>query len=173
MKKSEKRLLTILLSLVFLAGLVLFLDLYKDKREELLAENARLDMEWVEIDALFEEKEIWEVRSNWLEQNQPTLTSNEAISQAIFNDSKAENRRGITISKQTLLPVETTGSYVQAGVAVVASGELAAISRWIYDMTRPITFRAVRNISIRPNPDDPSKVTAQFELVRMYAPKKL
>ena len=166
MKKSEKRLLTILLSLAFLAGLVLILDLYKDMREELLAEKARLDMEWVE------EKEIWEVRSNWLEQNQPTLTSNEAISQAIFNDSKAENRRGITVTKQTLLPVETAGSYVQAGVAVVASGELAAISRWIYDMTRPITFRAVRNISIRPSPDDPSKVTAQFELVRMYAPKK-
>lgn len=170
MKRSEKRLLAILLSLLVLGGLVLSFDIFREKRQELLAEQSRLEMEWVEIEALFEEKEIWELRAAWLEQNQPSFTSNEAISQAIFNDSMAENRRGIDITKQTLLPVETTDTYVQAGISVTASGELAAISRWIYDITRPASFRTIRNLAIRPNADDPGNITAQFELLRWYAP---
>lgn len=170
MKKSEKRLLTILLSLLVLGALVISFDVYTDKRDELIAEQQRLELEWVEIDALFEEKETWELRANWLTQNQPPFTSTEAASQEIFNEALAENRKGIVTSKQTLLPIEETDVFVQAGVALTATGELAAIFRWIYDITRPTSFRSIRNLTLRPDQEDPEKVVAQFELLRWYAP---
>lgn len=170
MKPSEKRLLIILLSLLVLGAGVVSVDIYTDKRDELETEKQRLELEWVEIDALFEEKETWELRANWLEQNQPPFTSTEAASQQVFNDALAENRRGIVTSKQTLLPIEENDDYVQAGVALTATGELAAIFRWIYDITRPTSFRSVRNLTLRPDQEDPAQVVAQFEILRWYAP---
>ncbi|MDF1824040.1 MAG: hypothetical protein P1U68_05335 [Verrucomicrobiales bacterium] len=170
MKPGEKRLLMILLSLLILGAGVISVDIYTDKRDELESEKQRLELEWVEIDALFEEKETWELRANWLKQNQPSFTSTEIASQQIFNDALAENRRGITTSKHTLLPIEETEVYIQAGVALTATGDLAAIFRWIYDITRPTSFRSVRNLTVRPDQEDPTQVVTQFELLRWYAP---
>lgn len=170
MKPSEKRLLTIFLSLLVLGALWMSFDVYAEKRDELTREKELLELEWVEIEALFDEKEIWEMRANWLGQNQPPFTSTEAASQAIFSDALAEDRNGILTSKQTLLPVEQNERFVRAGVSLHAAGELAALLRWIYDITRPTSFRAVRNLSLQPDPDEPGQVVARFELLRYYAP---
>ncbi|MEM9018289.1 MAG: hypothetical protein AAGC68_14845 [Verrucomicrobiota bacterium] len=170
MKASEKRLLFILLCLVGLGGLVVISDLYFEKRDQLLAERNRLELDWGQIEALFEEKDYWEIRANWLKQNQPAFTSAEAISQAIFNVALAEDRDEITTSKQTLLPVEETDHYLQAGVSLTATGPLPSIFRWFYDLTQPESFRAIRNLKLNPDKEDPEQVIAQFELLRWYAP---
>jgi len=170
MTRSEKRLLTILLSLFVLGGLLIGVTTYQQKRTALLTERQELTGEWLKIEALFEEKEKWELRANWLKQNQPVFTSNKDISESIFNDSMAQNRSGVTIASQTLLPVEETEEYIEAAIAVTASGELAAISRWIYDITSPSSFRTIRNVSITPDIEKPEEIIAQFELLRWYAP---
>ena len=136
----------------------------------LLAEKSNLEIEWVEIETLFEEKDLWETRAAWLDQNQPKFTSNEEIDQAIFKEAEAEDVEGVTTSKLALLPTVSTRDYVQAGVSLTASGELGDVLRWIYDLNHPQDFRVIRNLKISPDKEAPEKVVAHLELLRWYAP---
>ena len=170
MKASEKRLLFALLGMLFLGAVVIGSDYYFDQRDLLLNEKADLETEWVEIEALFEEKEIWETRATWPAEHQPAFTPTEQIDQAIYQEALAEKANGIVASKQTLLPTLTTPEYVQAGVSLSASGELADVFRWIYDLNRPEDFRVIRNLKVQPDKETPENVVATFELLRWYAP---
>lgn len=145
-------------------------DLYFDRRDELLNQKALLDNEWIEIETLFEEKDFWEMRGAWLSANQPVYTSADKISEEIFELAQATDVEGVTTAKQSLLPVEDTPHYVQAGVALEAKGELAPLLRWLYDLTRPGTFRVVRNLVVRPDKEEAGSVIATMELLRWYAP---
>lgn len=170
MKPSEKRLLFALLGMLVLGGVVIGSDYYFDQRDLLLSERANLETERVEIEALFEEKEIWEMRASWLESNQPEFTTNEQIEQAIFQEALAEKAEGVTTSKQTPLPTVSTPDYIQAGVALSASGELKSVFRWLYDLNRPEDFRVIRNLKVQPDKETPENIIATFELLRWYAP---
>ena len=170
MKASEKRLLFILLGMLAFGGLFLGLDQYFKKRDALLAERDRLETEWIVIETLFEEKEIWELRSQWLAENQPPFTSSEQIDQAIYEEALAKEVEGVSTSKQTLMPAVTTPDYIQAGVSLTASGELRDVFRWLHGLNQPDSFRVVRNLKVAPDKEDPGKVLAQFELLRWYAP---
>ncbi len=66
MKASEKRLLFALLGMLFLGAAVIGSDYYFDRRDLLLADKSELENDWVVIETLFEEKEVWELRSAWL-----------------------------------------------------------------------------------------------------------
>jgi len=170
MKTSEKRLLFALLGMLLLGAVVVGSKFYLDKRDTLVAEQEGLDTEWVEIEALFEEREIWEMRATWLTQNQPEFTTTEQIDQAIYQEALADKVEGVTTSKQTLLPTATMPDYVQAGVSLSASGELGAIFRWIYDLNRPEGFHVIRNLKVVPDKEAPEDVIATFDLLRWYAP---
>ena len=170
MKPSEKRLLLILLGMLVLGAVVIGSDYYINQRDLLLSKRTDLETEWVEIEALFEEKEIWEMRAGWLEKNQPKFTSNEQIEQAIFQEAMAEKAEGVTTSKQTPLPTVSTPDYVQASVALSASGDLKSVFRWLYDLNRPEQFRVIRNLKVQPDKETPENIIATFELLRWYAP---
>lgn len=146
-------------------------DIYFDKRDEYRTKRDLLEGDWIEIEALFEEKEIWEMRANWLEQHQPTFASTQQIDEAIYQKVLAPDVTGIETTKKTLLPTEYTDFYTQAGVAVTAKGDLPSIFRWIYDLTPADSFRVVRNLKITPDKEAEENVIAQFELLRWYAPQ--
>ncbi len=170
MKASEKRLLIALLAMLLLGGVVIASDFYFDRRDLLLSEKARLEEEWIVIETLFEEKDLWEARAEWLDASQPAFTSAEQIEQAIYQEALAKEAEGVTTSKQSLIPTITTADYVQAGVSLTASGELPDVFRWLYELNRPEDFHVVRNLKVAPDKEAPEKVIAQFELLRWYAP---
>jgi len=170
MKPSEKRLLFGLLAMLFLGAGVIGSDYYFKKRDALLAEKSNLDNEWIKIETLFEEKEVWEMRAEWLGKHQPVFTSTEEIDQAIFKEALAAEVEGVTTTKHTLLPTATTPYYTQAGVSLSATGDLASVFRWLHDLNRPESFRVIRNIKVGPDKDEAENIIAQFELLRWYTP---
>tara|TARA_R110000850_G_scaffold4834_3_gene21196 strand:+ start:1250 stop:1771 length:522 start_codon:yes stop_codon:yes gene_type:complete len=172
MKRSEKRLLLGLLSLAVVGAGVVCSDIYFDRRDELRAEQSSLENEWIEIQTLFEEKEMWELRANWLEKNQPPYTSTESIAQSIFEKAQAKNVKGVTTSRQTLLPVDRQPHYTQAGVTLAAGGTLPDLFDWILELTPPRQFRVIKNLKLEPNPENPESLNARFDLLRWYAPPK-
>lgn len=172
MKASEKRLLIALLTMLLLGGVVIASDFYFDRRDLLVNERARLEEEWIVIETLFEEKELWEARAAWLEQTQPPFVSAEAIEQDIYQQALAKEAEGVTTSRQSLMPTITTPDYVQAGVSLTAAGELSDVFRWLYDLNRPDEFRVIRNLKVAPDKENAGDVVAQFELLRWYAPNR-
>lgn len=172
MKPSEKRLLFALLGMLLLGAAVVGSDYYLDRRDLLLAERTNLENEWIVIETLFEEKELWEARAGWLAENQPKFTTTEKIDQDIYQEALAEKTDGVATSKLSLLPTLSTPDYVQAGVSLTASGELKDVFRWIYELNRPEGFRVIRNLKVQPDKEAPEKILATFDLLRWYAPSQ-
>jgi len=170
MKRSEKRLLFFLLILALLGAGVVGSDLYFDRLDQLESERTALENEWIEIDTLFEDRERWEMRANWLREHQPEFSDTEEIDQSIFDRALAEEVAGVTTSRRNLLPTARTEHYVQAGVSLEARGELAPVLRWFHDLTRPSSFRVIRNLELTPDEKEEGRVVARFDLLRWYAP---
>jgi hypothetical protein len=156
--------------MLFLGAAVIGSDFYFDRRNLLLSERATLEEQWVVIETLFEEKDLWEARAEWLAQNQPEFTTSEKIDQDIYQEALAEKVSGVTTSKLSLLPTLTTPEYIQAGVSLSAAGELQDVFRWIYELNRPEGFRVIRNLKVQPDKEAPEKIIATFDLLRWYAP---
>ena len=172
MKKSEKQLLYILVSLALLGALVVCSDIYFEKRELLTQERTNLQNEWIEIETLFEERSLWELRGQWLEKNQPIFTNNQAVTQAIFERAEKPRTPGITTSRLSLIPGSETPFFSEVGVSFNAEGELGSILRWLYDMTPPSSFRFIRNIRLTPSAEEPQILSANIELLRWYTPSE-
>lgn len=173
MKRSERFLLFSLLGLGFLGLLVVASDLFLDKRALLLAEQDQLNTEWITIETRLEEKELWSIRSNWLESQQPVSTSPEKMDQAIFQEARATDAEGVIATSQTLLPTRNSTHYTQSGVSVIAEGNLPDVFRWLHRLEQPGDFRLIRNLKVTPAKENPEAVTANFEILRWYAPKEL
>ena len=172
MKKSEKQLLYILVSLALLGALVVCSDIYFEKRELLTQERTNLQNEWIEIETLFEERSLWELRGQWLEKNQPIFSNNQAVTQAIFERAEKPRTPGITTSRLSLIPGSETPFFSEVGVSFTAEGELGSILRWLYDMTPPSSFRFIRNIRLTPSAEEPQILSANIELLRWYTPSE-
>ncbi len=170
MSTKEKRLLLIFFVLLFLVGGVVLFDSYWDRRKELLAAREILENEWIAIETLLEEREKWEVRRHWLDLNQPKFTSDEEISQEIFRIALAEQHPSVRVSKQTLLPTRTTAHFTEVGVSLVAGGSLPDVSKWIFGLTGPESFYAIRNLKIMPDKENQKDILSQMELLRWYTP---
>lgn len=172
MKASEKRLLCIFAGLLGLGLVALLADLYFDKRDVLLAERTALENDWIRIETLLEERKTWEVRTYWLDANQPAFTSTEAIDQAIFDEVLNLGANGVSTSNQALLPTLQADHYVQAGVSVDAEGSIGDLVRWLHELGESGRFHVIRDLRIAPSPDDPETISAKFKLLRWYAPAK-
>ncbi len=171
MKKREKRLLTVVIAVALLGGTVIGWDFFSKKRSVLTAEKGRLETEQIRIEALFEEKEIWNARSAWLKSNQPSYESKGQIDEAIFKVAEAKDVEGLASKPLSPLPGVETLHYTQAGIALKVEGKHEDVFRWLYDLNRPDEFYVVRNLKISLHKKEAEKITCQFELLRWYAPK--
>ncbi len=170
MNTKEKRLSATFVVLLFLGATVILFNTYWDRRKELFAAREILENEWVAIETLLEEREKWEVRRLWLDLNQPKFTSDEEISQEIFRIALAEQQISVRTSNQSLLPTRTTPHFTEVGVSLVASGSLPEVSKWIFGLTGPESFYAIRNLKIMPDKENQKNILSQMELLRWYTP---
>jgi len=171
MTRSERRLLTLFSATAVTGCALVAAHVYLAKREALILERDRLATEWIEIEALFEDREIWNTRATWIEINQPEFVSTEEIAQDIYDEALASGATGVTTENISLLDSETTPDYTQAGVRLVARGSLASVFHWLNELNRPEEFRAIRNIRVTPDSDNEGEIVCQFDLLRWYTPR--
>ena len=171
MKSNEKRLLLIVLVIGILGGVFIGWDFFSKKESILTAEKGRIETELVRIDALFEEREIWNARSAWLNSKLPSYESIGQIEQDIFKTAAASGVEGIVSTPHSPLPGLETAHYTQAGIALTVEGKHEDIFRWLYDLKKPENFHVVRNLKVLLHKKEPEKIVCQFELLRWYAPK--
>ncbi len=170
--KREKVLLWVLVGLVSLGGVVILSSRYFEEKDFLLAERDRLETEWITIQTLLEEREVWEARSGWLEEKQPEFEKTQQIEKDIFDLVLDVKVPGVATSEQRLLSTETSPYFTQAGVAVTAQGKLPALFSWLHQLDPPGTFRVIRDLKLAPAKEEPEELTARFELIRWYAPPR-
>ena len=144
-------------------------DLYRDRRDALSDEKDQLELQMVEIEALLEERDFWMQRSDWLGENVPPFTSEDQISNAIYQDAQAQDAPGVATSGIQLLDTAEVADYVQARVSLTATGTVEDVFGWLHELQRPDSFRSVKNIRITPDSEDEEFIICELELVRWYA----
>ncbi len=169
MKASERLLLSLFALLLLGGGALVMWDLYRDRRDALTDEREMLELEMVEIDALLEDREFWLERAAWLEENVPAFTSDDQVSNAVYQDAQAVDAQGVITSGIQLLDTAEVAEYVLARVSLTASGTVEDVFGWLHELQQPESFRSVRNVRISPDPEDEELIICEMELVRWYA----
>ncbi len=171
MTRSERRLGTMLLAICLLGGTFVAWDYYSKKISALKIERDAFDQDWLTIETYFEEREMWNSRSTWLEVNQPTFEETTEIEQSLYQEALAADNDRIETSNLDLRPTVVEANYTQSSVTLVAKGTLEDVFRWLHSLTRPEDFRVIRNMKVTPDKEVEGKIMCQFELLRWYKNK--
>ncbi len=173
LKPSERRLLILFVLTLLLVAAAAGGKRYVDRRGALLAEHRRLDLQWVEIETLIEERDRWLDRAAWLDEKQVVFPGRQPADEAVFSLSKARSHPGVRTFEHQFVNGFEGQFYAQAGVSFRAEGTMAELMDWLYTLQRPDAFRAIRLLRIAPSPDDAGKVVAEVELLQWYAPRTM
>lgn len=171
MKTNEKRLILVSLALAAgLGGLLLSRHLGDWRRSQQQREE-RLRLARTEADALLAEATLWKARGAWLDSHQPAMKSDLDADNILFESLlvKAQSAGVEVVTKQYQEPVKTE-RYHQAGVTLTVKGELPSVFQWIWSVQAPAEFCVVPLMTVKPDKDDPAKITCAIQFWRWYQP---
>ncbi len=168
LKKSERILLGIFISMLFVAATWVAWNIYSAKRVELEDAAHLLSIQEAEVEVLLRQKDLWLQRANWLQAAQPKFTSWDEADIQLLQDARAAGDTGVTTTDHQLLDPVETELYRQAGVRFKAEGSLTSVFAWLYKLQSPEKFRVISKLRVAPDKEDTKKVNCEVELLRWY-----
>lgn len=172
MSSSERRLLGVFLGLIALLGGALTMQQFRSWQSRIDRKERNLELGQMEAKSLLAEAEHWKACSEWLAQTQPAAQSDLEAEQGLLDTLRQSAIAAGLETKQTKLePKQITGYYRQFGVTLTVRGEVPVLFRWLHDMLQPSAFYVVPSLSIAPDKDEPTKVTATVQIWRWYLPE--
>ncbi len=113
-----------------------------------------LENELAENRMWLEERDLWERRRAWLDENLPESLVRQRISvgnaqgdlmQTLQNDVLG---RRLEIERQTLVEPQTTAFYDEVAVSFRVEGNAAEVNRWLATLQAPDKFQVIKNIEL-------------------------
>lgn len=169
LKKSERILLGIFVSMLFVAATWVAWSIYSTKRGELEDEAHLLSIQEAEVEVLLRQKDLWLQRASWIRAAQPKFTSWDEADIQLLQDARAGVDTGVTTTDHQLMDPVETDLYRQAGVRFKAEGSLASVFAWLYRLQSPKEFRVVSKLRVVPDKEDSKTVDCEVELLRWYS----
>lgn len=170
LSKSEKRLLVLFLSAIFIVFNLIGLTFLARRQGEFEAKLVSLRSERLEARSWLADKETWAERKEWLAKTQPKLQSiGEANSALLENLQAGVAKHSITILDQAFVDPNPQPAYQEIAVKLKVAGSLEAITRWLVELQQPENFQAIQSFSMKTD-NDPSKIVCELTVARWYAP---
>ena len=169
---KEKRLLIGLVAALFVLLNVVGLQAFLNRQRALQGNIVRLQGQLDEGRALLAEKEFWEERAAWLDQNQPSddvTTTDDDAKFYEFIETSAKNA-GLTYTRRDAGQQSEEGTYAEVFDSSQVKGKMESLVKWLNELQQPKAFRAVKQISIKSG--EPPEVIAEVEVARWYRPTK-
>ena len=183
MKKSEKVLLALfaVLFLLIVGGGGLMLGI--NKWRSITQENESLRDRLVEMNHAITQGADWQRKSDWIDENVPSLGSRqEASSRLLEAIQKEAAARGVTLSSKEFLeqrrsvgadgePEEAGGYFDQVTVRVTLLDVTEeSLYQWLYSITEPKQFLGVTRLQMTPTGRG-KLVNCELELTQFYREK--
>jgi hypothetical protein len=183
MKKSEKLLLGLfaVLFLLIVGGGGLMLGV--NKWRSISQENDKLRNRLVEMNLAITQGADWQRKSDWIEENVPSLGSRqEASSRLLETIQKQAAEMSVTLSSKEFVdqrraigedgqPEEASGYFDQATVRVtLLEVSEEALFKWLYTISEPKQFLGVTRMQITPTGQG-KRVNCEVELTQFYREK--
>lgn len=169
---KEKRLLIGLVGALFVLLNVVGLQAFLNRQRALQSNIVRLQGQLEEGRALLAEKDFWQERASWLNENQPpddiTTTDDDAKFYE-FVETSAKNA-GLTYTRRDAGNQTDAGAYAEVFDSSQVKGNMESLVKWLAELQQPKAFRAVKQIAVKSG--EPPEVIAEVEVARWYRPTK-
>ncbi|SKB00689.1 hypothetical protein SAMN02745166_03204 [Prosthecobacter debontii] len=181
MKKSEKLLLAVfgLLFIIIIGGggLTLAYNHYREVSDEVEGLKNRL----IEMNQAITEGAEWQRRSEWLDENVPTLSSRQEASTRLLESLQREaEKAGLTLAGREFLESrskvdvdgqpseEISGYFEQATVRVTLSQvKEEPFFKWMHALQQPQGFLGITRLLINPSGQGKT-INAEVEVTQFY-----
>jgi hypothetical protein len=173
---NEKKLVTVIGMLIFGIVNIIGLSTAKDKSTQEAQKLKVQNMTRLDSNTILQEEKKWTDYRQWIDANQPTITSPEDGQRALNNylESVAKAHK-VTLSQPAIGGLTKQPYYQEISVGLQAQGTLQNVVQWIADLQQPTNFQAITSVTLKANDKDPAKVTCNLQLARWYSlnpPKK-
>ena len=167
---KEKRLLVVLLGVLFVLVNVIGLNTYLARLQGLKSDIVKLQEEVEENRGILEESGVWLERAAWLDANQPTddvATTDDDAKFYEFVETSAKNA-GLSYQRRNAGTVPHSDVLAEVFDSSQVKGTMEALIKWLAQLQDPAAFRAVKQITIRSG--EPPQVLAEVTVARWYRP---
>lgn len=166
--KREQVLLVLFLGALLVAGGVLVgsagLNRLGAKEKTLRQKETRI----AELQEWLGEKDAWMAKGAWMEAHPLPLYEGQQTEAAFVQEIQGSlARHGVAIMEQRIQESAAGREVVEAGIDLVLQSSLEQLVRWLHDIRKAESYRAIRQIRIKSDPQG-STVRAEVSLVRFY-----
>lgn len=121
-----------------------------------------------ELNTWVGEATLWNERAEWMAENQPPIWDEETSESGLVEQlQKSLGDAGIEINSQRLLATSDLAGYREIGIDLTLKGRTEAVIRWLHGLQQPGEFVAIRQMSIKSDPDKVN-LRVDISLVRHY-----
>ena len=171
MQPSEKRLLLILGTAVFLAlnllGLRAFLVSRKGIAAQISAAKASVaeDKGWIDIG------ETLRPAYNWIKEHpMPVMPPDDASALLLKTERDVAEKASLKVTEENLLPPVDSPLGATVGVSVKLSGSFSGIVKFLHSIQDPAAWRVIQKLTLRSDTQPPN-VLADLEILQYFRPK--
>jgi hypothetical protein len=168
---KEKKLLVVLLAALFFLLNVVGLQAFLNRQRQLQSNIAQLQIQGDEARSILADRDYWQDRAAWLDENQPVddiTTIEDDVKFTEFVETSARNA-GLEYTRRAGGTLPPVGPYVEVYDASTVKGTMESLVKWLSELQDPRTFRAIKQLRIRSAPEPPG-VVCEIEVARWYLP---
>ncbi|MDI1312712.1 GspMb/PilO family protein [Prosthecobacter sp.] len=152
--QREKKLLGACLGALLLMATFIMLKQFLDRRTAVLARITSLENEKKENGHWMDDREFWDKRSAWMEQNMPTTESlGTAQAKLLEEIQNVALDYQLQVQKQQLLPdaadsKSNASVYREVAVEVRLRGDQTTMLGWLASLQSPEKFQAIKQLEL-------------------------
>ena len=167
---SERRLLVVFVTAVFIAANLFVVRFWFDKRLDSARAIAASKVKLAEYTSLVSAAEAIDSASAWIAANPPpALTAYEASTALLGEVRASAEKAGLAIVEESLLP-GTSGPDKSAVLQTKVGGPFAGFAAFLFGLQSPETWRSIDRISIRSDKEPPN-IIAEIVVRQHYTEK--
>ena len=167
---SERRLLVVFVTAVFIAANLFVVRFWFDKRRDSARAIVASKVKLAEYTSLVSAAEAIDSASAWIAANPPPALTADEASTALLGEVRASaEKAGLAIVEESLLP-GTSGPDKSAVLQTKVGGPFAGFAAFLFGLQRPDAWRSIDRISIRSDKEPPN-VIAEMVVRQHYTEK--
>jgi hypothetical protein len=127
-----------------------------------------------QMQTLITERELWEMRDQWLLQNQPKLDNANSAVSALLEEVKALGQKHSLTPTDAVLgapdtSAKTRGSYQSVSVSFNVKGKREDLVDFLYDVQTPTNFLVFEKATLQIDKEDKTLISGTFKLAKWFA----
>lgn len=159
---------------IFILMNLMLLVFLKNQRAVLQQQAAKLKNREIEAASLLNDKQFWDTRAQWLDQNKPTYAiSGDAQTELLETLQKTPAELGLNATPPILDEPKSMGTFEEVSAQVKITGSLQSVVSWLAQIQQPGKFQAIINFQLQSD-KEPGNVICEVRVAKWFfigAPK--